>query len=429
MGHDVFISYSHRDQKMANAACARLEQAGHRCWIAPRDVGGGAWGMRIMEGIRGARVFVLIFSGHANLSEQVNREVERAVNKGLPIVPLRIEDVLPSDALEYFIGNQHWLDALTPPLERHLDHLVEVVGGLLGREAPVRPVPLPKTPQNKSLKWWAGGIAAAMGLTAIGAWMLLGREHPADSVDVRATVPAPQAALKATPAPIAVPGPSPPLQPLLADWASQRPETEPSGTVDAEPSLRHAAVAVSVDQVSSVGGRLVFTHTRNLYDVESARLSERIGDGGNLLVFQQSGQEPAIFTLRFAVPLAEVRFATPRVINHFPHQPGNPISPVYPIRVTSPEFTATALDQAGQPIAGAQVTRLDQLDDLRATTFTLRASGSQGIAAVRFATTGVLRFHCFCQPDGTQLRSFYYAFMFSDFQIRRRASAAPPGGQ
>ena len=54
MAHDVFISYSHRDQKVADAVCGRLEQAGHRCWIAPRDVGAGEWGKAIIEGMRGA---------------------------------------------------------------------------------------------------------------------------------------------------------------------------------------------------------------------------------------------------------------------------------------------------------------------------------------------------------------------------------------
>ena len=117
MRHDVFISYSNRDRAIADAVCARLERAGYGCWIAPRDIAGGEWGKAIVDGIRGARLFVIIFSAHANLSPQVNREVERAVSHGLPILPFRIEPVTPCDALEYFISNQQWLDAMTLPLE------------------------------------------------------------------------------------------------------------------------------------------------------------------------------------------------------------------------------------------------------------------------------------------------------------------------
>lgn len=134
--YDVFISCSSNDKVVGNAACAALEQRGFRCWIAPRDiVPGKEWGEAIVEGIAGSRVFVLIFSASANKSPQVRREVERAVHNGATIVPFRIEDVLPVKSLEYFMSVPHWLDALTPPLERHLDHLAQVVGSLLHSNA------------------------------------------------------------------------------------------------------------------------------------------------------------------------------------------------------------------------------------------------------------------------------------------------------
>lgn len=74
---------------------------------------------------------VLIFSGHANESPHIRREVERAVSKGKIIVPFRIENVLPSGAMEYCLSNTHWLDALTPPLEGHLEDLAKVVSAIL----------------------------------------------------------------------------------------------------------------------------------------------------------------------------------------------------------------------------------------------------------------------------------------------------------
>ncbi len=168
MGHDVFISYSSHDKKVADAACALLEQRGHRCWIAPRDILSGVeWGKAIVDGIRGARIFVLIFSANANRSPQVNREVERAVSMGIAIIPFRIEDVAPSDSLEYFISNQHWLDALTQPLERHIGHLADVVARLLGAEPQAGPAASPAARRKPFLGWRAGGIAAAIGLAAI----------------------------------------------------------------------------------------------------------------------------------------------------------------------------------------------------------------------------------------------------------------------
>src|ERR1700676_4083943 len=79
---------------------------------------------------------VLVFTTHANDSPQVRKEIERAVNHGVAILPLRIEDVIPDRGIEFFIGNVHWLDALTPPLESHLRSLAGTVKMLLGRMEP-----------------------------------------------------------------------------------------------------------------------------------------------------------------------------------------------------------------------------------------------------------------------------------------------------
>lgn len=123
--HDVFISYSSVDKPVADAMCARIEAQNIRCWIAPRDVTPGKnFPEAIMEGIEGSKIMVIIFSSHSNKSEHVIREVTTAINKSLMIIPFRIEDVLPSKSMEYLIGTPHWLNALTPPLENHLDSLI-----------------------------------------------------------------------------------------------------------------------------------------------------------------------------------------------------------------------------------------------------------------------------------------------------------------
>ncbi len=130
--YDVFVSYSSKDKTTCDALVATFERKGMRCWIAPRDILPGMnWGEAIIGGIEQSRVMALVFSAHSNESPQVKREVERAVSKGIPVIPLRIEDVKLSRAMEYFISSQHWLDALTPPLENHLEELARKVTRLL----------------------------------------------------------------------------------------------------------------------------------------------------------------------------------------------------------------------------------------------------------------------------------------------------------
>lgn len=141
MSYDVFISHASADRKVATTMCAVLERHGSRCWVAPRDIKPGvSYGAAIVDALNHTRVLVLILSGPANLSIHVAKEVERAVSKGVNVIPFRIEDVLPARDLEYFVSAEHWLDAITPPMERHLRDLNEAVRALvqLGAEGPLQ---------------------------------------------------------------------------------------------------------------------------------------------------------------------------------------------------------------------------------------------------------------------------------------------------
>jgi len=199
MAHDVFISHSSNNRPIANAVCAALESAGIRCWIAPRDVmPGRSYSGEITRAIQQSRAFVLIFSQHSNNSEQVLREVQLAANSRLHIVQFRIDAVVPSDDLEYYRSGPHWLDAVTPPLEDHLEQLKNSIKALLSlprtgedskeaappppRIAPISPVPVaqPSPPlppvapafatssSTSTWKWVALGVAtlAALGCVA-----------------------------------------------------------------------------------------------------------------------------------------------------------------------------------------------------------------------------------------------------------------------
>ena len=214
MSHDVFICHSSKDRTIANAICSKLEQNRIRCWIAPRDViPGREYAQSIIEAISGSKLTVLVFSDNSNQSPHVHREIERTVSHGIPILPFRVEDVIPSPALEYFISDAHWLDAITPPMEQHLHHLAGTVRLLLDRAAggtpgdpapepaPSPPAKLPQPPTggpsgaSKLPTWWRWAALGAVALVVVvAAWVLvLGGRHTGGTAAPVATSSAPVA--------------------------------------------------------------------------------------------------------------------------------------------------------------------------------------------------------------------------------------------
>jgi hypothetical protein len=128
----IVISYAQPDWELARELVAHVEAHGIACWIAGRDVPLGAdRATEIVNAIATARVMVLVFSASANSSTDVHREVERAFDRGVPLLPFRIADVAPSSSLEYFLSSQNFLDAYPPPLAPHYARLCACLNTIL----------------------------------------------------------------------------------------------------------------------------------------------------------------------------------------------------------------------------------------------------------------------------------------------------------
>jgi hypothetical protein len=257
MAHDVFISHSSQDKPVADAACAALESVAIRCWIAPRNVQPGrTFAGEINRAIQRSKVMVLIFSAHSNKSEQVLREVQLASNSHLHIVQFRIQDVIPNDDLEYYLSAPHWLDALLPPLENHLERLKGSVKVLLQMDAVDATAALPPvdkdSPSESATKFeeyralppsretipaqpsqrnrWIPALVAAFILCAILLGLLLLQLNNRPKTEVRSSTPAiamatpatviPSAAATAKTAPTVV---QPPFQSSVARREPEQP--------------------------------------------------------------------------------------------------------------------------------------------------------------------------------------------------------------
>jgi hypothetical protein len=179
---DAFVSYASPDRDAAFRIVEFLEGEGVSCWVAPRDVSPGMeYGEAIIRGIEDSRVLVLILSEESNNSQFVRKEVERAVSKVKPVLPVRIREVSPSGSLEFFIASAQWIDAFKTPMESQLTPLVQAIRGLAGAgagaagapaAAPIRSTAGPLVKRRSRAKAWIAAAIAAVALAA-GGWGFL----------------------------------------------------------------------------------------------------------------------------------------------------------------------------------------------------------------------------------------------------------------
>jgi formylglycine-generating enzyme required for sulfatase activity len=129
----VFLAHSSQDEETASRILEYFEREGIKCWIAPRDIPlGEQWAEAILDAIEDASAMLLVFSESANDSPQVLREVERAVDKRVPIYPVKIEEVDPTRAMEYYLSSHQWKEVFWGDLERNLARLIPTIKRNLG---------------------------------------------------------------------------------------------------------------------------------------------------------------------------------------------------------------------------------------------------------------------------------------------------------
>jgi hypothetical protein len=216
----VFISHSSRDRQMAHTISAALEHRGVRCWISSRDIGPGEnFQEAIVKAIRHSRVMVLVFTGHANNSNEIKKEMALASQNNLSVIPVKVEDVVPNDAFAYEFATRQWIDAFS-----NWDHAIERLAlqiaqaPALGATGPAPPPPA-TTAARPAPKSNATGLYVAAGLVVLvagagGAYVAF---RPAPGSAPQAATPAPASASPAAiPSSTGVPAQSR-TTPILAD--------------------------------------------------------------------------------------------------------------------------------------------------------------------------------------------------------------------
>ena len=179
----IFISYSSRNQKIANALCEYLEQLGLRCWIAPRDIPSASnYAGEITRAIKSCERFLLVYSKDACKSEHVKNEINLAINNAKSILPYCLDNSPYDDDLEYYLSTRQKISSCGDQ-ERDFQNLASF---LLGREVTAPRTPEPEPVAGKATeagKPRKAGLFYALGALVVAAfclWFFLLRPSPTD---------------------------------------------------------------------------------------------------------------------------------------------------------------------------------------------------------------------------------------------------------
>lgn len=145
---DIFISYSSNDEQIANQLCTFFEKEKLSCWIAPRNIEvGKEYGGEIIKGIEESKVFFLCLTKSSNESQHVLREVERAVNRKMPIVVYQQEETQLSKSLEYFLASTQWF---VPGKDNDMEKLLWTVESMIEKQSKKMSSPEPDLVKKKT---------------------------------------------------------------------------------------------------------------------------------------------------------------------------------------------------------------------------------------------------------------------------------------
>jgi tetratricopeptide (TPR) repeat protein len=134
---------------------------------------------------------VLVFTGNANNSNEIKKEMALASQHNLAVIPVRVEDVVPNDAFAYEFATRQWIDTFgnwETAIER-LSHQIAQVPGSGARET----VPPPRVAPAKGSSH-AGLLAVAAVVVVIaaaaGAYIAFKPSSPPSAPAPQATAPA-----------------------------------------------------------------------------------------------------------------------------------------------------------------------------------------------------------------------------------------------
>ena len=118
MGSDIFLSYSHADEVLANEFIDLAASRGLTVWYDQLIEGGHDWRERIVEALHASGALVILFSEHSNASTQLIKELAIADSLRKRVIPVLIAKSEPRGAYLYELAARNWINLFPSPQTR-----------------------------------------------------------------------------------------------------------------------------------------------------------------------------------------------------------------------------------------------------------------------------------------------------------------------
>ena len=151
MYKDVFISYSRKDEAIADKICAALDTAKISYFIDRQGISGGAKFVQvIVETIPNCKAFLYLASANSYRSKSVNRELHYASDEtSIAILPYIIDNTVMPDGVKYYIGQQNIRNIKEHPIDTTLvDDICILVGKKRGMAIDISALETEETPED-----------------------------------------------------------------------------------------------------------------------------------------------------------------------------------------------------------------------------------------------------------------------------------------
>lgn len=135
--HDVFISFSFKDQTLAENIVNILSSTyGISCWICTRDIDGGKrYKKLIPEAIDNAKVIVFLQSSSSIESKEIPKEIGMAFDADKTIIPFKLDDAKLTGDLRYDLYGVEYIDATVPTFDERVNELAKAIKKVIADES------------------------------------------------------------------------------------------------------------------------------------------------------------------------------------------------------------------------------------------------------------------------------------------------------